>query len=124
MIRLRCFAAPWDKQATLAATKRTACQCYENRIAALHALAGIVDPGAAVAGEEYLPPDEEVVQQLVHLSVEDDYQPVKRLAASILQHIQSKEPIELAGYGSLLVAPPLDNRRFMEAHEKTLGDSA
>lgn len=107
MSRLKHIARPWDRTAALEASRvASTSKWYECRVAALHALAGVIDPGAeGFEQDEQYVPDEVVIERLELLAKQDEYEPVKKAAAEILRHIRDREPMPALGLGSKVYAP-------------------
>mmetsp|Transcript_96823 Transcript_96823/g.152573 ORF Transcript_96823/g.152573 Transcript_96823/m.152573 type:complete len:607 (-) Transcript_96823:85-1905(-) len=132
--RLQLFAAPFDPIAARAAIKHTASEHFETRVAALHALAGIINPSRIMSldfklGLEYASerlhlsrassslewPQTEVLSRLEALASYDEYQPVKAAASTILTYLHKWEPIPSDGLGSVVYAPLGDATRFNQS---------
>lgn len=119
-LHYRFLAHPWDHKAARIALEATAAEWWEHRLAALHALAAVVDPGSGPEGEPYREPPEDVMARLEELSQRETHHPVKTVATAILQKVRKREAIPMSGYGTMMVVPMSDSKRFLprEVREK------
>mmetsp|Transcript_111560 Transcript_111560/g.356103 ORF Transcript_111560/g.356103 Transcript_111560/m.356103 type:complete len:699 (-) Transcript_111560:15-2111(-) len=90
--RFHLFADRWDQEAAFAAMQRTQSEACECRLAALQALASVIDPGRGPA-DVYEEPEEEVLAQLRHLSEADPHPPLRSAAAALLRHVEERRPV-------------------------------
>lgn len=117
--RFRFFADPWDPKAVRAALRGTSSDWYESRVASLHALAGVVNPGFLTSGEPSPAASDSDLKRFLfarlgELAEKDEYQPVKTAATNVLKHLDSGAPIPFLDNGSMTVAELGDHKRFMK----------
>lgn len=117
--RFRFFAEPWDPRAVRAALRGTSSDWWENRVASLHALAGIVNPSLGAPSGPSSDNDLKrfLLARLGELAQSDEYQPVKTAAANVLRHLESGTPIPFLDDGGMTVAVLGDHKRFVKPAE-------